>query len=204
MNQPRIHAPRAAAPAVNMLMDFLTSRIAEGAEFQIGQTIQCSWMWFKVGADEDGELALLAPRPGVMPMSFVTDSSDGLNLVLTQRYICDSFGVECGWCNALQSAIVIKDLAGCKKIFMNRTDDADGRTSGWFVGASDTGLDVNDAHNLELKSLWELSCALPESKDFFLLPQGWQVVFEARPVVLRDAQVAKAKPSSYYATRYQN
>jgi hypothetical protein len=187
-----------------MLSDFLQSRISEDAEFKIGHTIQCSWMWFRVGTDERGQPLILAPQTGVMPMSFVPDSSDALNLVLTQRYVCDSFGVECGWCNAVQSAIVIKDLADCKEVFMNRTAQEDGRASGWLFGASDTKLDVNDGRNLELKSLWELSCNLPESSDFFLLPQGWQVALEDRPVVLRDFKVASARPNSYYVGRYQS
>jgi hypothetical protein len=185
-----------------MFTDFLKSRLSEGAEFHIGETIQCSWMWFRVGTDEGGQPTVLAPRTGVMPMSFEADSSDALNLVLTQRYVCDSFGVQCGWCNAVQSAIAIKGLEDCKKVFMNRTDKAEGRTSGWFFGAADTKLDANDVHNLELKSLWELSCRLPQSRDFFLLPQGWQVVFEDRPVVLHDLDVASAPPNSYYARRY--
>lgn len=204
MNPPRIHAPKAIAPAVKMLTDFLKSRISEGAEFQTGHTIQCSWMWFRVGTDEGGQPVVLAPRAGITPMSFIADSSDALNLVLTQRYVCDSFGVECCWCDAAQSAIVIKDLADCKKVFMNRTEKADGRTSGWFFGASDTKLDASDVRNLELKSLWELSCQLPESRDFFLLPQGWQVVLEDRPVVLQNFEVTSAQPNSYYVTRYQS
>ena len=201
-NPPRIHAPKATAPAVKMLTDFLKSRISEGAKFQIGHTIQCAWMWFKVGTDETDQPTILAPRTGIMPMSFVTDSSDALNLVLTQRYVCDSFGVECGWCNAVQPALAIKDLADCKKVFMDRMEKGDGSTSGWFFGASDTKLDANDANNLEFKSLWELSCDLPESRDFFLLPQGWQVVFDERPVVLHGWNPATAQPNSYFASRY--
>jgi hypothetical protein len=85
---------------------------------------------------------------------------------------------------------------------MNRTERENGRASGWFFGAADSKLDSDDVHNLELKSLWQLSCELPKSKDFFLLPQGRQVVFEDRPVVLRDFKVASALPSSYYAERY--
>jgi hypothetical protein len=186
-----------------MLSNFLQSRIAEGAEFKIGHTIQCSWMWFRVGTDERGQPMVLAPQRGIMPMNFVTDSSDALNLILIQRYMCDSFGVECGWCNAAQSAIVVKDLATCKKIFMNRMEQENGQASGWFFGASDSKLDPKVVHNFELKSLWQLSCELPESRDFFLLPQGWQVVLEDRPVVLRDFKVASALPNSYYLARYQ-
>lgn len=202
MKPPQIHAPNAIAPALGMLSDFLQSRVAEGVEFKIGQTIQCSWMWFKVGTDGRGEPAILAPQTGIMPMRFDIDSSDALNLILTQRYVCDSFGVECSWCNAVQSALVVKDLATCKQIFMNRTAQEDGRTSGWFFGASDSKLEANEAANLELKSLWELACSLPESRDFFLLPQGWQVVLENHPTVLQDFRVASPRPNSYYVSRY--
>jgi hypothetical protein len=204
MNAPRIHAPRAVAPAVNMLKDFIKSRMSEGAEFSIGQTIQCAWMWFRVGTDERGQPTILAPRMGVMPMDFVPDCSDALNLVLTQRYLCDSFGVECDWCNAVQSAIVVKDLANCKGIFMERSEQENGRASGWFCGASDTKLDMNDVRNLELKSLWQLSCALPQSRDFFLLPKGWQVALEDRPIVLCDRKLVSARLNSYYLARYQS
>ena len=63
----------------------------------------------------------------------------------------------------------IKDLANCKRIFINRTDQESDRASGWFCGASDSKLDVNDAQNLEQKSLWELSCDFPQLRDFFPL-----------------------------------
>lgn len=204
MIPPQIHAPKAIGLANEMLNNFFQTRIAEGAEFKIGQTIQCSWMWFKVGIGEQGDLAILAPQTGVMPMQFISDCSDALNLILTQRYVCDSFGVECDGCNAVQSALVIKDLRDCKRIFMNRTEQENGRVSGWFFGASDSTLEANDPTNLEFKSLWELSCSIPQSRDFYLLPQGWQVVFEDRPIVLRDFNVPSARPDSYYAARYQS
>ena len=204
MNSPRIRAPKAVAPAMQMMGSFLQSRIAEGAQFNIGDTIQCSWMWFRVGVDEKGETSILAPRFGSMPMSFVADCSDALNLVLTQRYVCDSFDLVCGWCNARQSAVVVRDFMHCQKVFMNRTEPENGNVSGWFLGASDSKLDVNDSANLELKSLWQISCELPVSRDFFLLPQGWQVVFEDRPVVLRNFEAASPKPSSYYVAKYRS
>ena len=182
----------------------MQSRIAEGSQFNVGDTIQCSWMWFRVGAGGQGETSVLAPQMGAMPMCFVTDCSDALNLVVTQRYVCDSFGVSCGWCDARQCAIVVKDFASCQKVFMSRTEPESDRMSGWFFGASDSKLDVNDSTNLEMKSLWQLCCELPDSRDFFLLPSGWQVVFQPRPVVLRDFVPARAKPGSYYASKYQS
>lgn len=189
---------------MEMFKWFLQSRIAEGSQFNVGQTIQCSWMWFMVGADEKGEMSILAPQLGVMPMRFVTDCSDALNLVATQRHVCDSFGVECDPCTACQTAIVVKGLADCRRVFMNQTDREKGKASGWFWGAPDSRLDVNKADSLQLKSLWQLACEIPQSRDFFLLPQGWQVVFENCPVVLRDFNTAIPKPSSYYAAKYSS
>ncbi len=189
---------------MQMMRGFMQSRISEGVQFNIGDTIQCSWMWFRVGTDEKGETSILAPRIGTMPMCFVADCSDALNLLLTQRYVCDSFDLACGWCNACQSAIVVKDFADCQNVFMNRTGPEKGRVSGWFFGASDSKLDANDPANLELKSLWQLCCEFPDSRDFFLLPQGWQVVFEDRPVVLRDFEAASPKPGSYYVAKYRS
>ena len=189
---------------MQMIKGFVQSRVSEGVQFNIGDTIQCSWMWLKVGADEKGQTSILGPKTGVMPMCFVTDCSEALNLVMTQRYLCDSFRVECAWCNARQSAVVIKDLADCQKVFMNRTEREKGNASGWFFGASDTKLDVSDSSSLELKSLWQLSCVFPQSREFFLLPQGWQVVFETRPVVLRNFKAAGAQPDSYYVAKYQS
>jgi hypothetical protein len=204
MKPPQVHAPNAVAPAIKMLTDFLESKIAKGEKFEVGQSIQCSWMWFKVGEDEKGETVVLAPRAGTMPMDYVPDISDALNLVLTQRYVCDSFGVGCGWCNALQAATVVKDLAECRDVFMNRTDSEQGRSSGWFFGGSDSKLDVNLPENLELKSLWELSCHFPIARDFFLLPQGWQVALREQPVVLNDSERTTPRSGSYYAEKYRS
>ena len=202
METPHLHAPTAIAPAIEMLTGFLESRIEAGASFQSGQTIQCSWMWFKVGEDETGRSVVLAPRAGVMPMDFVPDCSEALNLVLTQRYVCDSFGLESCACSAIQSAIVIKDLARCREVFMNRIDPENGHSSGWYFGAFDGEVDVNDPENLQLMSLWELSCHFPLSRDFFILPQGWQVVLDQKAEVLKDFERAVPEAGSYYARRY--
>ena len=202
MNAPRINAPGAIAPAVEMLRGFLDSQIAAGTKFQFGQTIQCGWMWFKIGADGNGDPIITAPKTGSMPMQFSTDCSDALNLVLTQRYVCDSFGVESDNCHAVQSAIVIKDIAYCKKVFIDHMDDPQANASGWFFGASDSKLDANDPNNLELRSLWQLACEFPRSRDFLLLPVGWQVLFDERPIVFCDHERMTPIVGSYYAEKY--
>ena len=59
MKPPQVHAPNAIAPAIEMLTGFLQLKIAKGEKFESGQSIQCSWMWLKVGEDEKGEIYLL-------------------------------------------------------------------------------------------------------------------------------------------------
>lgn len=201
MNLPSIHAPNVFEPAYNMLKALIESRAAKRVNFEIGHLIQCSWMWFKVETHE-GKEAIFAPRIGETPMRFMRDCSDALNLILTQRYICDSFGVDYESCNARQSAIVIKDIEDCKEIFMNRTDGEDGSVSGWYFGAQDSKLNVDKAENFDLKSLWELSCLFPETMEFFLLPVGWQVVFEKKPTVLMDFKPSSPQSGSYFEARY--
>jgi hypothetical protein len=202
MNIPQVHAPKAAEPALKMLTGFLESRVKGGASFKADETIQCGWMWFKIGQDHGGGLAVLAPKPGVMPMQFEPDCSAALNLVLVQKYVCDSFGVNPSLCSAAQSAIAVKDLANCKDIFMNRLEEASERSSGWFFGAADSQLDSDVADNLELKSLWELACHIPAAHEFFLLPPTWQVFFSEPPMVLRDSEPVSPKEGSYFTRKY--
>tara|TARA_R110002096_G_scaffold426410_1_gene636085 strand:- start:5008 stop:5643 length:636 start_codon:yes stop_codon:yes gene_type:complete len=196
MEEPRIYAPHAIEPAYEALKSYLEDSVAAGAEFKVDDTIQMSWIWLQVSNDERGK-KVTAPVYPSMPMEFSDDCSDALNLMIRQRYVADSFGEEPGWCNACQSAIVIKDLYECEQWFMNRMDPEEASDSGWFVGAEDSNLDVNVAKNLERKSLWELYCHREEIGEFFLLPVDWGVDFEAEPVVWHDNEQITPLPGSY-------
>ena len=66
-------------------------------------------MWFKVGMDDRVSQLFVLPRKWALchrDEFYLPIASDALNLILTKRYVCDSFDVECGWCNAAQSAIM--------------------------------------------------------------------------------------------------
>jgi hypothetical protein len=201
MNLPLLHAPNAVKPAYDTFINFLRNRIYEGATFSDGVLIQFSWLCLKV-EESEGQRRIISPEFGVTPMNFIDDCSDSLNLVLTQKYMVESFGAEFGWCNCRQSAIVIKDFDGCRDIFMNRLNEEGNSDSGWFFSAQDSKLEVDDASNLERRSLWELFCRRPFCGDFFLLPPGWQVMFEDKPVVLTDYLPATYDNDSYYAQKY--
>jgi hypothetical protein len=199
--RPTFKAPDAIEPAVRMLAEFIDARIQGGATYEDGHLIQCSWSWFKI-EEKNAERTVLAPQTGCMPMRFEEDCSAALNLVLTQRYICDSFELPINPCNARQTALLVKDLENCRTVFMNRLGPEDGLSSGWYFSSPDTQLDPNDPDSMELASLWELTCRFPVSADFFLLPTNWQVVFESSPVVLQDYSPVRAKSGSYYAEKY--
>lgn len=201
MNKPQIIAPNAFEPALEMLNSFIDERIENEVPFKPDQLIQCSWMWFKVGVKEN-DLCVLAPEFGVNPMNFINDCSDSLNIVLTQKYLVESFDADFGWCDLRQSALVLKGFDDSNDQFMSRLDDVDGYSSGWYFGTSDNEIDANNPDNLELKSLWEVFCTHPHIGDFLLLPSGWQVFFEDVPVVLNDYEKARCKKDSYYQEAY--
>lgn len=199
--KPRIHAPTAIEPAFRILDEFLESRVSQGYGFELDQTIQLWWMWFKVGG-EPGALKVLSPEFGKMPMCFQEDCSDGLMKMITQKFMADSFVSEHGWCDACQGAMVIKDFQCCEKIFIDRIGDEEDGDSGWYLGAYDSKLDPNKADNIVYKSLWEVSCDFPILMDFFLLPKGWQVALEEKPKVLRGFDRVLSERGSYYFEKY--
>ena len=200
---PSIYAPRAIEPVVEMVKSFLSGSLARGERFNVNETIQVSWIWLKVAAQGTGT-KITAPRFHANPMEFIDDCSDSLNLIAQQRYLADSVRTEYGWCHCRQSAVIARDLWSCDEWFMNRTDSESGNASGWFIGSMNTSLDVNDPDNFETISLWELFCRQPRLGDFFLLPQGWQVVVRNQPVIMRDHKPVEPAKGSFYELKYLN
>jgi len=196
-----ISAPTALPATVRSTEAALIDMANSGSVFKDGQTLQMGWMWFKF-KEVAGTLCLQVPESGKMPFIWNRDCSAGLNTVMMQKFVNDSFGIEQMECHACQSAILLKGLDRKDGMFMNRLDSLNANDSGWFIGAERGNADVNDPENLERKSLWEISCIFPETLLFWMLPSGWQVVFNDIPVVLKDFQVQQAIPGSLYATRY--
>ncbi|GHB99300.1 immunity protein Imm33 domain-containing protein [Cerasicoccus arenae] len=201
MNRPTFLAPNAIAPAQELLDSFLDAQLKQGVPFEPGQFIQLAWMWLKVGGSQEAPV-IMAPIIGIAPMTFAPDCSDALNLIFLQRYVCDSFQAGFQICDARQSIIVMKDIENCKELHMARAPNESPHASGWFLGAADSALDAEKPDSLELKSLWDVACLFPQILDFFLLPDGWQVVFKDRPIVLHDYEPANAVPESYFARKY--
>jgi len=202
MTPPTVHAPTAVAATLRLMTEFLESRVAAGATFQPGESIQFGWMWFRVGTSDRGEPAVRVPEFGSMPMRFIDDCSEALNLVLLQQYVCDSFAVAPSECSCMQSALVIADIDACHEPFIDRIDGEENRTSGWYFGAADSALDPNVEGNLKLRSLWELSCQFPVATQFLHLPPGWQVILKPKPQVLCNRAPAAPLVSSYVAKMY--
>lgn len=202
MDIPQVHAPGAIEPARRLLETFLAEQVSAGVVFEPGESLQLFWIWLQIEKD-DSHLQVTAPRFHAMPMEFVADCSDSLNLIAQQRYIADSFEAQYGWCSCMQYAIVIDNLYSCTDWYMHRTDAEEGNSSGWYVGAEDSQLDVDSRDNLRLVSLWELFCRRPEIGLFFLLPTGWHVHFYDRPVVYNDGEEATAQKGSFFDRKYQ-
>ncbi|WP_309397751.1 immunity protein Imm33 domain-containing protein [Cerasicoccus maritimus] len=203
MKKPTFSAPTAISTVAQSLTHFIDTQFAHGAKFEAEQYLQFGWVQFKI-EEVNGGLQILAPKPEATPLQFQPDCSDALNLILRQRYMCDSFGVQMMSCHLGSSIICIKDFAERKQLFIDRLDAPKEHASGWFLGARDSELDTQNVENLELRSLWEIACAFPDFVDFFLLPQGWQVILEEKaPMVTHAYEIATAAPGTYYADKYQ-
>ena len=201
MDIPEIFAPHAIEPAYKLLKNYLEQRANAIEKYSNDELLQMSWMFFMI-KEINGKMKILSPEFGVMPINFIDDCSDGLNLVVKQKYLVESFVSELSGCNYRQSALVIKDIDKCNNVFMNRLGCEEQSESGWYFGAEDTSLDANNPENLEFISLWELFCRYPLSGDFFLLPAGWQVVLADTPIVLNDFSEAKYQKDSFYEQKY--
>ncbi|MCB1049387.1 MAG: hypothetical protein KDC71_02225 [Acidobacteria bacterium] len=201
MEIPKIHAPNAIPQAVETLQRYLQAQNDQAIAFQQGQTLQFGWMIFKV-IENQSSLALWAPKQFSWPIEFEEDCSQAINLVLTQKYLVESFCTEFEWCNLRDNALVLKGFTENSKIFMNRTDRRESNRSGWFFGAADSIRDANDPANLEVMSLWEVLSLFPPAADFLLLPQNWQVLFQHHPTVLQDYEEAKYASDSYFSKKY--
>lgn len=201
LHVPTLHAPRAMPPAYDLVRRWVDDYVERGAQFRDGEALEVGWMTFRVGVDSRG-VRMCAPRPGQSPMVFVDDCSEALDLIAAQRYLVDSFGIESSPCQCAQVAIVVRDLDQHADWFLDRMTGEEGQASGWYFGARSSTLDVNDAANLEYRSLWELFCRRPEIGPFLELPPGWQVSLGERPVVHRDREPATPLSGSYYARKY--
>ena len=85
---------------------------------------------------------------------------------------------------------------------MTREGHENHLVSGWFFGAQDSQLDAQNPDHLEQRSAWAVSCLFPQVRDFFLLPSNWQVIFEDKPIVLKNYEPVSAEPNSYYEHKY--
>jgi hypothetical protein len=196
---PRFSAPTALRPGRSLLDDYLAQRATE-TTFAAGQTIGIGWWFFRLDDDADGSLVVQAPELGWMPIRWQGDCSHALNSVLIQKYIVESFGSDFGWCRLVDSAVVSKSVVEGCEVFINRLSAGTGADSGWFVGSRTESLDVDDPANLVRWSLWEVAVRFPVVLPYLLLPSGCQVLFEDRPVVLRDFRPISPLPGSYAAS----
>ena len=129
---PIIYAPNASSDILEMFREHTIENVKNGIKYLDGETVQWGWSWFLVNESESG-LELTAPVFGKMPMEFDSDLSESLNILIKQRYICDSFEVEMEVCDARQSAIVAVDICDCSEIFINRINEQEDEASGWLL-----------------------------------------------------------------------
>ena len=188
--RPTVHAPEAPRHVVRVLADWLDRTAALGRAFEDGDEFRIGFVWFRVAVDRRGT-RVTAPRVGAPALIHTDDCSEALRLVAMQRKMLERYGAEAELCNCKQTVLIVRDLDRCQTTFIDRLAGEMGDRSGWYVGAHDSQLDVQQPENLKLVSLWSLMSNRPELAPYLLLPTGWQVSFANGAVVMRDRQVVE-------------
>ena len=151
-----------------------------------GETVQYGWFIFRlVGNGGRLDIETLDFK---QIASFTDDFSVVERIHHEQLRVLEREGVDLAICNLQQYAIVSKSYRpDVTDPFMNRTSEVEGNDSGWYVGVLGDSLDMNDPNSFEPRSLYEVSIHDHRFVPFWLLPSGFQVLFDGnRPITERS------------------
>lgn len=156
-----------AAPSIR---SYFEDQIRQGVVFRTGQTAQIGWMIVMLKADSEGDLEILEPHFGGVPITWVRGVSNAYRQLIVQKTVCEKAGVEPTFPSLMQSGVASLEFASARSFRMYRTEAA-GNDSGWmFVGEGSGG------EGGKLMSLFEIASNRPEVIPFLALPAGATVV----------------------------
>lgn len=183
---------------------WLEETVAEGAQYEAGQTCQVGWVVTEVRQHSGGDLTLWEPDMRSMPIEWVEGVSFTLAHLRAQKDVVDSVLGPEAWSfpSLRQSAIICTRLAQGRGVVMERTEP-DGADSGWFCGCREDGHDHNKVDELRRVSLYEAVLHAPSIIPYLALPPGVLVgINGGAPAVFRDGEPLEFRPGSYLAERY--
>jgi hypothetical protein len=185
-----------------VLLDFVEERVARGATFAPGQTVQLGWSTLRVCERADGTLGLeereLSPRP-----AWVEQVDRALLDVWRQKEVAASVGLELAFPRQDESFLLAGCAADAASVAMTRLPDEDlpDGFSGWSVVCT-ARHEHTDSDALPLLALAAMRPALVQ---LLALPHGTVALAVAgddarvRPYVFRDGAELAPAAGSYLA-----
>lgn len=195
-----IAPPSAPAPIVEPITQWL-AQASEG--FSAGQTVQLGATMLRVDTLPSGELTLMAPQPGSMPIVWQPDLGHAITMTARQRYAADSVGLtpQLDFVNPSGPCAISTHVGEAENILFSREEPLENGVS-WFVSCP--GLDPEDGSGLEVCSLYEAATRLSIFEVFWGLPIGAQVLLQPRHVRVRFGEQELAIPPDSFLIQFMN
>ena len=200
-----LEADDIAVPDVYLkeLAETIEQMVAAGSVFRPGQTFQIGWMITQVASSGASRLSLVEPDMEEMPMQWVLGVTETLRQKMVQVFMLDSVSLR----QEMKIPSVLQSLVACTRysapsFIMVRSEGANERDSGWFVGCLDDEHDHNDPANLSCVSLYEAYLNQQGIQGFVTFPVGTMIVNDKKNglTILKDDKPLKIEPGSFLDT----
>ena len=181
-------------------LQFLEDRVAAGAQFRAGQTLQVGWMITRIEEASERLLRVTEPDMQVVPIRFVDSIDRTLMHLRNQKDVVESLqpAPSLAFPSLQQSAVTHKSYKAARRLLLTRYEPRDA-DSGWMITNLDDTSDANSPENYVLVSLYQLGIDRPDLIRFLAVPAGLQVVIDGFVGVLGpDGEISQA-PGSYLA-----
>ena len=166
---PDVVVPAGAAyrAGAEWILNDIEGQIRGGTTFNAGETIQMGWMTLLISAKQSGELEILEPKFGSMPVQWVRGANNTIRDFTIQREVCDQVRVDTAYPSMRQSAVTSPNFMKDNQEFELSRDASKGNDSGWvFREGGYRGS------NGTLSSLYQIAIAVPAVIPFLALPPG--------------------------------
>ncbi|WP_109484165.1 hypothetical protein [Paraburkholderia sp. C35] len=146
------------------VLAYFEDAVRQGTVFHAGETVQMGWLMLNLRATNDGDLEVLEPRFGEIPIVWECGASKTYRQLVVQESVAELFDVEPLFPSLAQSAVISPDFMMSTNTQMFR-DPPSGTDSGWLFTTAE-----NESDDGRLVSLFEIASKRPEVIPFLALP----------------------------------
>ena len=157
----------AFASGAQSILSYFENEIRRGTVFRSGETIQIGWMIVSLARDDDGELEVLEPQFGTVPVQWVRGATTTYRHLMLQNEVCRQVGVDPEFPSMQQAGVISPGFLDAVGPFQITREKQNTKDSGWiFREASYSGSDGIFC------SLYEIGAAVRSVIPFLALPPG--------------------------------